>query len=238
MSARRRWAIAALLLALILIIATFPMRLALGLSGATDAGVSARAVRGSVWSGELVEARLGALPLGTVRASLSPLALLGGGIDLAFSRADDRLGALAGWLHGSNPRGISDVSGTASMSGGLGMIPVDTIRFEGAAVRFDGAGKCVSAAGRIQLAVTAPIAGLDLSRGLSGPLTCANGRAQAALASQSGMERLTLSFDGGGAYRAQFAINVDRDPAMAGALAALGFKAGPGGFVLATSGRF
>lgn len=124
------------------------------------------------------------------------------------------------------------------MSGGLGMIPIDTIRFEGATIRFDDAGKCAAASGRIQLAVSAPIAGLDLSRGLSGPLTCANGRAQAALASQSGMERLTLSFDGSGAYRAQFAINVDRDPAMAGALAALGFKAGPTGFVLVTSGRF
>ena len=60
----------------------------------------------------------------------------------------------------------------------------------------------------------------------------------AALASQSGMERLTLSFDGGGAYRARFAINVDRDPAMATALAALGFQPGPGGYVLTTSGRF
>ena len=238
MSMRRRWGIAALLLALILIIATFPMRLALGLSGATDAGITARDVRGSIWSGELVEARLGALPLGTVRASLSPLALLGGGVELAFSRADERLGALAGRLHGSDPRGVSEVSGTTSMSGGLGLIPVDTIRFEGATVLFDDAGQCASAAGRIQLAVTTPIAGLDLSRGLSGLLTCAKGRAQAALASQSGMERLTLSFDGKGAYRAQFAINVDRDPAMAAALAALGFKAGPNGFVLATSGRF
>ncbi|WP_332819225.1 type II secretion system protein N [Sphingopyxis sp.] len=238
MSARRRWGIAALLFALILVIATFPMRLALAWSGATDAGVTAREIRGSVWSGELVEARLGALPLGTVRASLSPLALLGGGVELAFSRADERLGALAGRLYGSNPRGVADVSGTTMMSGGLGMIPVDTIRFEGATVRFDGAGKCAEAAGRIQLAVTAPIAGLDLSRGLAGPLACVKGRAQAALASQSGMERLTLSFDGSGAYRANFAINVDRDPAMAAALAALGFKAGTGGFVLATSGRF
>lgn len=124
------------------------------------------------------------------------------------------------------------------MSGGLGMIPVDTIRFEGATIRFDDAGKCATASGRIQLMVAAPIAGLDLSRGLSGPLACANGRAQAALASQSGMERLTLSFDGNGTYRAQFAINVDRDPAMASALTALGFKAGPTGFVLATTGRF
>lgn len=235
---RRRWVVAALLLALLLIVATFPMRLALALSGASDAGITAREVRGSVWSGELVDARLGALPLGTVRASLSPLALLTGRVEMAFARADDRLGALAGRLHGSNPRGVSDVNGVTSMSGGLGMIPVDTIRFEGATLQFDDAGKCAAASGRLQLSVTAPIAGLDLSRGLSGPLTCANGRAQAALASQSGMERLTLSFDGSGAYRAQFAINVDRDPAMAAALAVLGFKAGSGGFVLATSGRF
>src|SRR3546814_16757515 len=78
MTARRGWIIAAALLALLLLAATFPMRLALAWSGAADAGVAAREVRGSIWSGELVEARLGALPLGTVRASLSPLALLGG----------------------------------------------------------------------------------------------------------------------------------------------------------------
>lgn len=234
----RRWGIAALALALLLAIATFPLRVALAWSGASDAGVTARAVNGTIWSGELIDARLGLLPLGTIRASLSPLALLGGRTEMAFSRADDRLGALAGRLHGSNPRGVSDVNGTSVMAGALGMIPVDTIRFEGSTVRFDGAGRCASATGRIQLSVNAPIAGLDLSRGLSGPLSCANGRAQAALASQSGMERLTLSFDGGGAYRARFAINVDRDPAMATALAALGFQPGPGGYVLTTSGRF
>lgn len=88
MSAGRRWGIAALLLALILLIATFPMRLALAWSGATDAGITARDVRGSVWSGELVDARLGVLPLGTVSASLSPLALIGGNTELAFSRTD------------------------------------------------------------------------------------------------------------------------------------------------------
>ena len=238
MSVRRRWIIIGALLALVLIVATFPMRLALSLAGAGEAGIAAREVRGSIWSGALIDARLGVLPLGTVRASLSPLALLGGNADLSFARADDRLGALSGRLHGSSPRGMSDVNGTTSLAGGLGMVPVDTIRFEGASVRFDDAGKCVAAAGRLQLMVGAPIAGLDLSRGLSGPLTCSNGRAQAALASQSGMERLTLSFDGRGAYRAQFAINVDRDPTMAAALAVLGFKPGSDGFVLTTTGRF
>jgi general secretion pathway protein N len=238
MSARRRWIAAAAALALLLGIATFPMRLALALSGADDAGISARTVRGSIWAGELVEARLGALPLGTVEASLSPLALLGGRTELAFARADERLGALSGRLHGGGERGLSDVNGTALFAGGLGAIPVDAVGFEGAAVRFDRAGKCVAASGRIALSVAAPIAGLDLSRGLAGPLSCAGGRAQAALSSQSGMERLTISFGADGAYRAQLAIDAGGDPAMASALAAMGFKAGSGGFMLATSGRF
>ena len=238
MSGRRRWIVAAALFALILIVLTFPMRLALSLSGASDAGVSAREVRGSVWSGALIDARLGAVPIGTVRASLSPLALLGGSTELAFERADERLGALSGRLYGSDPQGMSDVNGTTSLAGGLGLIPADTIRFEGATIRFDGAGRCAEAAGRIQLSVTAPIAGLDLSRGLSGPLSCADGRAQAALASQSGMERLTLSFDARGAYRARFGINVDRDPTMAAALTVLGFKPSSDGYVLVTTGRF
>src|SRR3546814_16030347 len=94
------------------------MRLALAWADADDAGIAAREVRGSIWSGELVEARLGALPLGTVKASLSPLALLGGDVDLGFARRDDRLGALSGRRHGSNPRGVSDVNGVAILAGG------------------------------------------------------------------------------------------------------------------------
>jgi general secretion pathway protein N len=234
MIARRGWIIAAILLALLLIAATFPMRLALSLAGAEAAGISARAVRGSVWSGELADARLAALPLGTVRARLSLPALLAGRVELAFARSDTRL---AGRLHGGGVRGLSDLDGTLSLSGGLGMIPVDSLRFEDASVRFDAAGRCVAAGGRAAMSIAAPIAGLDLSRGLSGPLACADGRAQAALASQSGMERLTLSFDGGGTWRARLAIGVDRDPAMAAALTLLGFRPGADGFILSASGR-
>lgn len=238
MRARRRWALAALLFALLIAIATFPMRLALTWAGADDAGITARDVHGSIWSGMLVDAQIGALPLGTIQARLSPLALLAGRTELMFSRTDSQLGALSGRLHGSGRRGASDVNGITSLSGGLGLIPIDTIRFEDAAARFDTAGRCTEAGGRIQLSVAAPIAGLDLSRGLSGPLRCADGRAEAALASQSGMERLRLSFDGRGVWRARFAIGAGGDPVMVGALSALGFRAEADGFVLATSGRF
>ena len=104
-------------------------------------------------------------------------------------------------------------------------------------MRFDDHGRCVSASGRIQLSVGTSIAGLDLTRGLTGPLRCVEGRTQAALVSQSGMERLMLGFDGSGAWRAEFAITAD-DPVMASALSAIGFRAGSNGFVLVSSGRF
>src|SRR5690606_16174787 len=108
--APKRWIAAAAFLALLLIMASVPMRLALALSGVSEAGLSARTVEGSVWSAEIVDARLGALPLGTLQTHLSPLALLTGRIDLVFKRDDARLGALAGRLHGSDPRGLSDVN--------------------------------------------------------------------------------------------------------------------------------
>lgn len=235
---RRRWIVAALSLALLLLVATFPMRLALSFAGSADAGISARAVRGSIWSGEIYDARLGVLPLGTVKASLSPTALFLGNVDLDFERSDSRLGALSGRLHGSYPRGASEVNGVTALAGGLGLIPANSIRFEGTAARFDAAGRCVEAGGTLHIAVAAPIAGLDLSRGLSGPLRCADGRAEALLASQSGMERVALSFDGSGAYRARFAIEASGDPAMMAALAALGFRAASDGFVLVTTGQF
>src|SRR3546814_17244209 len=90
MGAGKAWLVAAVALALLLIVLTFPMRLALAWADADDAGIAAREVRGSIWSGELVEARLGALPPGPVKASLSPLALLGGDVDLGFAHRDER----------------------------------------------------------------------------------------------------------------------------------------------------
>src|SRR3546814_18492949 len=86
MGAGKAWLVAAVALALLLIVLTFPMRLALAWADADDAGIAAREVRGSIWSGELVEARLGPLPLGPVKATLSPLAPPGGPAHLGLLR--------------------------------------------------------------------------------------------------------------------------------------------------------
>jgi general secretion pathway protein N len=238
MTVRRRWGIAAALFALLLIVATFPMRLALVLAGADRAGLTAREVVGPVWWGGIGDARLGAFQLGTLDAWLAPGPLFLGRAELAFRRQHSTLGTLSGRLRGGNLRGVSDLTGTTTATVGLGIVPIDTISFEGVEALFDKAGRCQSAQGRLRLSVGASIAGLDLSRGLSGALRCYKGRVQAALSSQSGMERLTVNFAADGAYQARLTISVDRDPSMATALGALGFQPTAGGYMLTSSGRF
>ena len=235
---KRGWTIAAVLLALLIIVATFPMRLALQLAGAEKSGFTAREVVGPVWWAGIGDARIGALPLGNLDAWLAPGPLLAGRAELGFSRQDERLGLLSGRLRVGALRGVTELNGAISMSSGIGLIPVDTVRMEGVEALFDAQGRCQSAQGRVQLMVGGTIAGLDLSRGLSGTLACRGNRAETALVSQSGMEKLVLSFDGSGAYRARLAIRVDRDPVMAAALAALGFRAANDGFAMVSSGTF
>lgn len=238
MTTRRRWWIVAILFALVLIVATFPMRLALQLAGADRAGFTAREVVGPVWWAGIGDARLGVFQLGTLDAWLAPGPLFLGRTELGFRRLDPILGALSGRLRGGALRGVTNLTGSTSAAAGLGIVPVDTIRFDGVEALFDKAGRCRSARGRVRLNVGASIAGLDLSRGLSGSLHCSKERVQAALASQSGMEKLTVNFAADGTYQARLAISVDRDPSMAEALGALGFRAAAGGYVLTSSGRF
>lgn len=232
---RRIFWIAAGLAALLLIIATLPMRLALGMAGSADAGLSARAVTGSIWSGQLVDARWRGARLGTLGAGLAPLALLGGEARLNIARDDILLGKLDGAVILNGARGVADLNGTVSLGASLAGVPLDSIRLEGVTARFDAAGRCAAAAGRVQLSLALP--GLDLSNGLSGSIACRAGRAEAALASQSGMERLTLAVDGAGQYRARLAVRGSGDAAVAGLLRAVGFLPAGEELVLLHEGR-
>ncbi len=238
MTLRARWWTAAALFALLLIVATFPMRLALQLAGAGQSGFTAREVVGPVWWAGIGDARLGAFQLGTLDAWLAPGPLFLGRTEIGFRRLDPRLGALSGRLRSGSIRGVTDLTGSTSTANGLGIVPVDTISFESVEALFDEAGRCQSAHGRVRLNVGASIAGLDLTRGLSGTLRCAKGRVQAVLSSQSGMEKLTIHFAADGAYRARLTISTAGDPSLAEALGALGFQAVTGGYLLTSSGRF
>jgi general secretion pathway protein N len=217
--------------------ATLPMRIALSMAGAEAAGLTARGVTGSIWSGTLVDARWRGAALGTLRAGLSPLALLGGTARLDIARDSELLGALNGALILNGARGVADMNGQLSLGASLAGVPLDTLRLEAAEARFDEAGRCVAASGRVQLSIALPVPGLDLASGMAGPLTCRNGRAEAALASQSGMERLTLSVDGSGRYRARLAVQDSSDAAVSALLRAAGFLPAGNALVLLHEGR-
>jgi len=233
---RRIW-IAAALLALVLIIATLPMRLALQITGAQDAGLSARSVTGSIWSGTLVDARWRGAALGTLDAGLAPAGLLTGSARLDIARESELLGALRGGLILNGWRGVADMNGQVSLGASLAGVPLDTLRLEAVEARFDSAGRCMAASGRVQLSIALPVPGLDLAGGLGGPLACRDGRAEAALASQSGMERLTLSIDGAGRYRARLAVQGSGDASVAALLRAAGFLPTGNTLVLLHEGR-
>ncbi len=235
----RRWTLLALVVGLVLLVSTLPLRLVLGASGVAERGFAARAVTGSIWSGQLVDARLGVLDLGTLDVGLAPASLLRGRIEADFSRPANALDPpLAGRLRlAGGGQGVADVRGSLSLRGALGLVPLDRVELDGVSLAFDGAGRCVEGSGRAALFAALP--GLASAQGLNGPVQCTDaGRAALRLASQSGMEQLVLDVGGGGDYRAQIRIRDVGDPLLAGALQLAGFTVSGDALVLTTRGQF
>lgn len=238
MTRRRIMVVAGTVFAVLAVAATLPMRMVLDRAGAAEAGLSAREVSGTIWAGRLDDARIADLPLGRLDVQLSPLALLRGRSELIFARSDAGPGALTGRLHGSGPRGVSDVTGDVALGMRIGGLALGRLQLTGATLRFDDQARCAAAGGTVHLGLSAPVAGLALAQGLSGALSCANGRAQALLSSQSGMEKLRLDFDPGRGWSARFLVAQTSDPLMMTALGAMGFQSTADGYAISASGRF
>lgn len=236
MSGRARLMLAAV--AVLLLAATFPLRLALGLAGVDATGLSARGVTGTIWSGRLTDAAWRGAALGTIDAGLAPLSLLRGDVRLNVQRDDALRGPLTGALLLSGGKGAADLTGNLSLGASLAGVPLDSIRLDGVTARFDRSGRCVEAGGKMTLALALPVPGLDLAGGLTGPVACRAERAEARLASQSGMETLTLAMDGKGQWRARLAVAAGSDPALGALLRAAGFLPMGDALVLARDGRW
>lgn len=233
----RKLLVAALVAGLILLLVTFPLRLALAMAGAEAAGLSARSVTGSIWSGQLVDAGWRGAELGTIDTALAPLALLGGDVRVDFVRDDALRGALRGSVYMNGGGGLSDTNGALSLGSSLAGVPLDHVQMDGVGLRFDQDGRCIDASGMMKLTLALPVPGLDLSNGLSGPVACRNGRAEAMLVSQSGMERLQLGVDGNGAWRAQLSVSAGTDPLLGGLLRSAGFLPAGDAMILVRQGR-
>lgn len=199
-----------------------PMRVALGLVGLERLGVAAREVRGTVWSGRIDQLMLGEIPMGSVRAGLSPTALLTGRARFDIERrnglADDVRGALT---VGFGRIGIDDVTGAVPLGRTFAPLPVGSLMLEDVSAYFAG-DRCGHAEGRVRARMAGQFPGLNLTQGLSGVISCDGDAMLLPLLSQSGMEKLTLRIWRTGRYTAEIRVET-ADPTLAGTLGQVGF---------------
>lgn len=64
-----------------------PLRLVLDMAGADELGLSADRVQGPFWGGRVIGARAGVMPLGDLKVSVNPFALMLAGDDAARLRS-------------------------------------------------------------------------------------------------------------------------------------------------------
>jgi general secretion pathway protein N len=206
-----------------------PMRIALGMAGLEQLGVSARSVRGTVWSGRIDELMLGDMPMRSVRAGLSPVSLLMGRARFDIVRraglADDISGALT---VGFGRIGVDDVTGVVPLGRTFAPLPIGSFVMEDVSGYFAGDG-CGHAEGRVRATVAGQLPGLNLSQGLSGVVTCDGDALLIPLVSQSGMEKINLRLWRSGRYVAEMRVETTD--------ATLGETLGAAGFAIAGNAR-
>ncbi|WP_428969830.1 type II secretion system protein N [Sphingomonas sp. Xoc002] len=220
------------------LIVFLPMRLALGGTGLTDQGLSARRVGGTIWGGSMFEARFGDVALGDLRVSLSPLALLLGRARLAFEGAGADGRPIAGSATISrHAMGIDGVTASLPAATLFAPLPVTTLALEDVTVRFRD-GVCEEASGRVRATVVGEAGGLPLPPMMMGTARCEAGALLLPMTGQGGTEGVNLRIRPDGRYTADLVLTPS-DPAAAARLEQLGFVAGTGGgYRLSAEGRF
>lgn len=217
------------------LIALLPLRLAIDRMGFADHGLSARAATGSLWRGALQEARIGPVQLGDVSTRLAVLPLFLGRARLALAATEE--GGLKGALSVTRSGfGFEDFSGRLGPGEIVTPLPLASVELDGVSAGFAN-GRCARAQGGVRATIGGPLAGLGLAADLAGTVRCAGDALLIPLAGRSGTERIDLRLFGDGRYQADLIVRA-ADPALAPALAAAGFRAGPQGQALRISGTF
>ena len=231
----RRWIILASAVAVLALIALFPLRLALGLSDLRSMGFSARQVEGTIWSGRIGDLRLRSQSLGTLDVALDPFALLIGNISMGFNRLGSPDGPLEGRLVAGFTRGLVDTSGRIAVGDMFAPLPIAALELDKVTIRFRD-GRCDKASGQVRPIIAAPLPGVTFDVGLAGTVECDGQRARVRMSSPSGAERLEFYIGESGEYRGWMSFRSSR-PDVTGALAAFGFRPSPQGMTLTVDGR-
>lgn len=221
---------------LLALVALLPMRAALAVAGLGEAGLTARRVDGTVWSGSLADAAAAGLRLGDVSARVSALPLVAGRARIALAGSADAPAPFAGTLEaGRTLLAAEHASGILPAAGLFDPLPVTTLNLDDVTVRFQD-GICSFAQGRVSAGVSGEVAGLPLAGALAGEARCRGDRLLLPMRGAGG-EAVDLAIGADGRYTADVLAHPP-DPAAATKLAAFGFQPGPAGYRLSVEGRF
>lgn len=235
LSLSRRMRIALILIFAAGLLLFLPMRMALGMAGLERFGLSARDVRGVLWSGRIDRLMLGETSLGSVHAGLSPASLLMGRARFDLWRrtgaADDISGAITA---GFGRIGVDDLTGPVPLGRSFAPLPLSSFSMNDVTATFTGT-LCGHAEGRVRARMAGQWPGLNLAQGLSGEVRCDGEALLLPLVSQSGMEKIDLRIWRSGRYVAEMRVET-ADPTLAAALASAGFAEAGGVRVLKVEG--
>lgn len=156
------------------LLASFPLALAINLSPLPAHGFHARAVSGSIWSGEAAGAGFGKLMLGDLRLSLSPLPLFGGTARFAFAAPEGAAGTSGAVSAASGSFALDGVDAGVPIPALLPIAGIDAaVTLQDFSTAFEN-GACRSASGTVSADVRMDQAlGGSGSFSLTGNATCA-----------------------------------------------------------------
>lgn len=222
-------------LAVLALIVMVPLRLALGVANGSGL-LAAREVAGTVWSGGVGDLQVGNLPLGNVYVGLRPLPLLLGRAEFALDRpstsGQPQFHAAA--RGGDGGLVLKEASGELALAGLMAPLPVRSLTFSDFMME-QRDGSCVAAEGTVGLIVPALGPTLPNETILSGQAQCKNGALFVPMRGPSGTERLDLTLEPNGKWRADLALTGLPEEVSA-PLLDMGFAERPDGIGLLASG--
>ena len=234
----RRSAVIIALLVLLVMIVSLPMRLALA-AGPFDRGpVQIFSARGTVWDGRLHDVNIGPVTLGSINASLNFWPLFVGRQSFALDLEDEAKTGHAILSHQWAWSGyrVSDMNVALPLDRLFASLPAGDMRFEDFHVRFAG-DKCLSAGGRISLALRPILPGLSGDDNMVGVPRCSGDRLLLPLVDGTATRALDIFIASDGEYRATLKLEAlpDIDPLL---LEGRGFERSGGRWQMQLGGRF
>lgn len=212
--------------------AMFPLRVALAMAG--DVPLTARAIQGSIWSGQLIDATLDGIPVGSFQTKLKPLQLLQGkmAVDLASLGGERTTATLYAGFGG---RGVKGLETSLSTPGAFAPLPLDSLTMRDVSLAFKGP-NCAEGSGQVRINLLPKVGPVSLGQTLIGNLRCEGTAVGLNLSSQSGFEKLVLRFMPDGQYSSRLTIKPQAEADRL-ALMAAGFKESQAGMTFELGGR-